>query len=87
MRHPIDDWNMFFSAKIRFLTYKLGCVVKMVVNTILPHAESGRNDHRKDAPPFILCKIIGACLVRSVLFLDIGSSEPAKFSWLVLLKP
>ena len=35
---------------------KLGCVVRMiatmVVDTILPHAECGPNDHRKDAPPF-----------------------------------
>ena len=31
---------------------KLGCVVRMVVDPILPHAESGPNDHRKDAPPF-----------------------------------
>ena len=26
----------------------------MVVDTILPHAESGPNDHQKDAPPFSL---------------------------------
>jgi len=32
--------------------YKLGCVVGLVVDSILPHAESGPNDHRKDAPPF-----------------------------------
>ena len=31
---------------------KLGCVVRMVVDYILPHAESGPNDHRKDASPF-----------------------------------
>ena len=31
---------------------KLGCVVRMVVDSILPHAESGPNDQRKDAPPF-----------------------------------
>ena len=31
---------------------KLGCVVRMVVDSILPHAESGPNDHRKDALPF-----------------------------------
>ena len=31
---------------------KLGCVVRMVIDSILPHAESGPNDHRKDAPPF-----------------------------------
>ena len=32
---------------------KLGCVVRMVVGSLLPHAESGPNDHRKDAPQFI----------------------------------
>ena len=32
---------------------KLGCVVRMVVDFTLPHAESGPNDHRKDALPFI----------------------------------
>ena len=32
---------------------KLGCVVRMVVDSILLHAESGPNDHRKDAPLFI----------------------------------
>ena len=26
----------------------------MVVDSILPHAKSGPNDHRNDAPPFIL---------------------------------
>ena len=33
---------------------KLGYVVRMVVASILPHPESGPNDHRKDAPPFTL---------------------------------
>ena len=28
--------------------YKLGCVVMMVVDSTLPHAESEPNDHRKD---------------------------------------
>jgi len=32
---------------------KLGCVVRMVVVSMLPHAERGPNDHRKDAPPFM----------------------------------
>ena len=31
---------------------KLGCVVRIVVDSILPDAECGPNDHRKDAPPF-----------------------------------
>ena len=35
------------------LEIKLGCVVRMVVDSILPHAECGPNDHSKDAPPFI----------------------------------
>ena len=35
------------------LNNKLGCVVRMVVDSILPHADSEPNDHRKDAPPFI----------------------------------
>ena len=32
--------------------YKLGCVVRMVVDSILPHAESGPNDHRKRIPVY-----------------------------------
>ena len=31
---------------------KLGCVVGMVVDSILPHAECGPNDYRTDTPPF-----------------------------------
>ena len=39
-------------------SHKLGCVVRMVVDSILPHAECGPNDHRKDAPPFSLGDIL-----------------------------
>ena len=35
------------------LKYKLGCVVRMVVDSILPHADFGPNDHRDDALHFI----------------------------------
>ena len=38
--------------------YKLGCVVRMVVGSILPDAESWPNDHRKDVPPFTVEKMI-----------------------------
>ena len=31
---------------------KVGCVFSMVVNSILPHAEFGRNDHREDVPHY-----------------------------------
>ena len=36
-----------------FAKTKLGLVVRMDVGSILPLAECGPNDHRKDAPPFI----------------------------------
>ena len=34
---------------------KRGCVVRMVVDSIPPHAKIGPNDHWKDAPPFNSC--------------------------------
>ena len=45
------------STRNRFISFsfhqtKLGCVVRMVVDSILPHAKSGPNDHRQDASPF-----------------------------------
>ena len=45
--------NMFDFRAFQEKMHKLGCVVRMVVDSILPHAESGQNDHRKDAPPFM----------------------------------
>ena len=39
-------------GQVRIEACKLGCVVRMVVDSILPHAKSRPNDHRKDAPPF-----------------------------------
>jgi len=33
-----------------FKSSKVGCVVRMVVDSILPRAEFGPNDHRKDTP-------------------------------------
>ena len=44
--------NGFSKDFVRRHQNKLGCVVRIVVDTILPHAECGQNDHRKDAPPF-----------------------------------
>ena len=32
---------------------KVGCILPMVVGSILPHAEFGPNHHREDAPHFI----------------------------------
>ena len=47
----VADSNFKVSAK-------LGCVVRMVVDSILPHTECGPNDHRKDAPRFITDQIL-----------------------------
>ena len=33
---------------------KVGCFFPMVAVSLLPHAEFGLNDHRKDAPHFII---------------------------------
>ena len=47
--------NFGYFLKMAITTMsKLGCVVRMVVDSVLPHAESGSNAHRKDAPPFSL---------------------------------
>jgi len=35
----------------------------MVIDSILPHAESGSNDHRKDAPQFINTEIISKSMM------------------------
>ena len=47
-----SNMNGFFQFKSQVNSDKLGCVVRMVVDSILPHAEGGPNDHRKDAPLF-----------------------------------
>ena len=44
-------WKIFLGQKLFFFC-KLGCVVRIVVDSILLHAESGPNDHRKYAPLF-----------------------------------
>ena len=36
---------------------KVGCVFPMVIVSILPHAGFRLNDHRKDAPHFIICRV------------------------------
>ena len=56
---PSFDTLVFVLADIKLvkrsvtaglMNSKLGCVVRMVVDSILPHVESGPNDHRQDAP-------------------------------------
>ena len=47
-----DDYDAGIYVGFGIHFTKLGCVVRMVVDSILPHAESGPNDHPKDAPPF-----------------------------------
>ena len=50
-----------------FRESKLRCVVRMVVDSILPHAENGPNDHPKDAPPFIIQNESITCQRRTFL--------------------
>ena len=52
---PVERQRRFWVSKTRLLLHcGLECVVKMVVDSILPHVESEPNDHRKDAPSFTL---------------------------------
>ena len=49
----ISEIEQLSSENANIEVCKLGCVVRMVVDSILPHAKSGPNDRPKDAPPFI----------------------------------
>ena len=66
---------MFYSINYRdeHLKYKLGCVVRMVVDSLLPNVESGPNDHRKDAPPFIVFEKLRKQVMNSVNQWNAGS--------------
>ena len=57
-----EIWHRFEVRPEAQCDDKLGCVVRMAVDSILPHAESGPNDHRKDAHQFteILQKLLWA---------------------------
>ena len=49
-----DPWVSFKMILIfHIICSKVGCVFLMVVVSMLPHAEIGRNDHREGAPHFI----------------------------------
>ena len=50
--HKILLFWVNFKSEVRSTGTKLGCVIRMVVDSLLLHAESGPNDHRKDAPLF-----------------------------------
>ena len=64
--------NMNSPAKVR-------CVIRMVADSILPYAESGPNDHPKDAPPFSITKIEnGAFILLMYNHLKCNSSESYK---------
>ena len=65
LRRNIITLSFNKSIQSVFKISKLGCVVRMVVDSILPHAECGPNDHQKDALPFNI----------SSSFLIHGSSE------------
>ena len=46
--------NLFMTCRGQRDDIKLGCVVRIVDDSILLQTESGPNDHRKDAPLFIV---------------------------------
>ena len=68
------------SVTVGLMNSKLGCVVRMVVDSILPHVESGPNDHRKDTPPFnrnpflIFNSIFGCDIKLIIIFFIISFS-------------
>ena len=57
----IFDWFLGFvhvpCSWLYCIDNKVGCVFLMVVVSMLPHPEIGRNDHRESAPHFILKQI------------------------------
>ena len=57
LTNRIIRWQEKVKYIYRSISYKLGCVVRMVVDSILPHAECGPNDNRKDAPSYKLLLI------------------------------
>ena len=63
-----------------YLTNKLGCVVRMVVGSIMLPAECGLNDHRKDAPSFNIDKTDIKMNLFSITDLRVVISENEYFS-------
>ena len=51
----------------------------MVVDSILPHAESGPNDHRKDAPPLTTNVLGGGSACLSLPIDGISPNEKMEF--------
>ena len=48
-----SSWNFILSSRTRNMErHKVGCVLQMVVLSILPHAEFGPNGHREGTPHF-----------------------------------
>ena len=56
-RTLLSEQNILMSRWSIF-SFKVGCVFRMVVVSILPHAEIGPNDYREDALHFTFAKII-----------------------------
>ena len=55
---PENSFDRTVFLTMGYKGYKLGCVVRMVVDSLLSHPENGPNDHRKDAPQFIWISLI-----------------------------
>ena len=57
---------------------KLGFVVRMVADSILPNAECGPNDYRKVAPPFRTKDTRSLSEIRSLTYLPVTKDELAR---------
>ena len=47
---PTTNPKLISTRLSKLKTHKPECVVRMIVDSILPHTECGPNDHRKNAP-------------------------------------
>ena len=74
--------------------YKLQCVFPIVVVSVLPHADFGRNDHREDVPHFNIKQSLLTCWNKNnnscinflfVLFPHIGFFAVARLRILLLM--
>ena len=53
-KSPTSQCHQHDCSPKNLYIFKVGCVFPMVLVSILPHAEFGRNDHRENAPHFII---------------------------------
>ena len=65
---------------IQIMAHKVECIFPMVVDSMLPNAEFGQNDHREDPPHFTFCASVFflPCALLGTRFMRIESG-PFRF--------